>query len=401
MKVKLTMKDRPDSSGRKPTAASGSKKHHKPDRRKRPDQRHSQKQQTPAARTEKTGTAEVQVQPARLHKIMAAAGLGSRRALEQHIRNGEIQLNGKTATLGQSLKLHDRLQWGEREWKVVHEQSPHRSLIYNKPEGEITSRSDPEGRPTVFDRLPFLKGARWVAVGRLDINTTGLLLLTTDGELANAMMHPSNQVDREYVCRVRGLVSDEQIEQLKQGIELEDGPAHFNDIQRMGGPSTASAANQWFQVTLLEGRNREVRRLWEAMNHMVSRLKRVRYGAAKLPKGLKVGHWYEISEQDHRVLREDVGLLHVTPELSLQPAGAETAAGARSGRDPRAPKGKRIPGDPWSSAGGRRSGRGKQTVRSADYEKPAKRRVSKPGSPTGAGRRTATKPGGKPGGGKR
>ena len=156
-----------------------------------------------------------------------------------------------------------------------------RTLIYNKPEGEVTTRNDPDGRPTVFDHMPRVEGARWVTVGRLDINTTGLLLLTTDGELANAMMHPSNRVDREYVCRIRGMVSDEQVAQLKEGVQLDDGLARFSDIQRM----PTGAGNQWFQVTLLEGRNREVRRLWEAVGCMVSRLKRVRYGAARLTQG--------------------------------------------------------------------------------------------------------------------
>jgi 23S rRNA pseudouridine2605 synthase len=344
---------------------------------------------------------------------MAAAGLGSRRALEQHIESGEIQLNGAAASLGQTVAIGDRLQWGEQEWRVVTGSSQHRSLIYNKPEGEITSRSDPEGRPTVFDHLPKLKGARWVAIGRLDINTTGLLLLTTDGELANAMMHPSNRVDREYVCRIRGLVSDEQVEQLKNGVELEDGPAHFNDVRRMGGPDAAAwgkpdaaglrqaagtnparaAANQWFQVTLLEGRNREVRRLWESLGHMVSRLKRVRYGAAMLPKGLKVGHWHEVSAREHQVLREDVGLPAAATELTLKPVAVASSAGRQNARP-----GRKAGSDaaqervwPGRKPGGRRTGRGKQTLRSADVEKPrrqpGKAAISKPGSPAGGGRR--------------
>lgn len=376
----------------------------------RPDKRsvkHSGKHSNKRPVADKPDTT-AQVQQVRLQKIMAAAGLGSRRALEQHIENREILLNGASASLGQTVAIGDRLQWGEREWRVVAEQTRHRSLIYNKPEGEITSRSDPEGRATVFDRLPPLKGARWVAVGRLDINTTGLLLLTTDGDLANAMMHPSNRVDREYVCRIRGLVSDEQVEQLKSGVMLEDGPAHFNDVRRMGGPDAGaygkpdgrntavpaaqSGANQWFQVTLLEGRNREVRRMWEALGHMVSRLKRVRYGAAMLPKGLKVGRWHEVSAREHQVLREDVGLPAAPAELGLQPLGAAAPAAAPRGR-----KGK--PGDRRQSSG-RRTGRGKQTLRSAEAEKQnrqarkpvgSRTSVAKPGSPVGGGRR----PGGK------
>ena len=304
---------------------------------------------------------------------MAAAGLGSRRALEQHIRDGSILLNGKPATLGISVRDGDRLQWDEREWQVSGENLQHRTLVYNKPEGEITSRSDPEGRPTVFDNMPFLRDSRWVAIGRLDINTTGLLLLTTDGELAHAMMHPSNQVDREYICRVRGLVSDENIEQLKTGVLLDDGMAHFNDVQRMGG----TGANQWYQVTLLEGRNREVRRLWEAMEHMVSRLKRVRYGAALLPKGLKVGRYHEISPRDHRVLREDVGLVEAGSELVLQAIHKPGQQGRKGAKT----RGRKTPGAKPASASRH------QNKRHGDGSRPDRQRVDKPGSPAGGGRR--------------
>lgn len=351
-------------------------------------------------------------QPARLHKVMAAAGLGSRRALEQEIRAGTVQLNGAVATLGQSIKVGDRLQWGEREWLVVGEQSQHRTLIYNKPEGEITSRSDPEGRPAVFDHLPHLKDARWVAIGRLDINTTGLLLLTTDGELANAMMHPSSQVDREYVCRVRGLVSDEQVMQLKEGVMLDDGPAHFNDVKRMGGPSSSQlGANQWYQVTLLEGRNREVRRLWEAMEHMVSRLKRVRYGAALLPKGLKMGQWHEVTPKEHQVLREDVGLTEMTAELNLQrmvnrqkPAKKHSSRSTRTQHKRAAAttdashpwtagrRGSRPKDQPNERSTGTKSGAQRSSRQGAAGRVSESGRNSRPGSPAGVGRRPGTKP---------
>ncbi len=245
---------------------------------------------------------------------MAAAGLGSRRAMETRIKDGSVLLNDEAATIGQNIKTGDRIKFQDRDFRVVADSVQHRTLIYNKPEGELTTRSDPQGRPTVFDSMPFVKGGRWIAVGRLDINTTGLLILTTDGELAHAMMHPSNQVDREYVCRIRGEVSDQQMENLHKGVELKDGPAHFSDIKRLPGSST----NQWFQVTILEGRNREVRRLWESQACMVSRLKRVRYGAATLPKGLRVGRFSEISTRDHHILREDVKLKPRSSTLSLR-----------------------------------------------------------------------------------
>lgn len=253
--------------------------------------------------------------PERLQKIMATAGLGSRRALEQRIKQGEVKINGQVASLGQPAKSGDSINLDQQNWKVIVAGSTHRSLIYNKPVGEITTRDDPQGRPTVFDHLPDIKGARWIAVGRLDINTSGLLLMTTDGELANAMMHPSNKVDREYACRVFGEVGEEQLANLRKGVMLDDGPAHFSDIVGAGG----NGGNHWYHVTLLEGRNREVRRLWASQGVTVSRLKRVRYGAVFLPKRLRMGDWSELKPRDQRVLREDVGLESSPVHLGLKP----------------------------------------------------------------------------------
>jgi 23S rRNA pseudouridine2605 synthase len=276
----------------------------------------------------------------RLQKVMAAAGLGSRRALEQRIAVGEVTVDGRTATLGQSVSEGSIIGFADRRWQVVDQSARHRTLIYNKPEGEVTSRADPESRPTVFDRLPPVRDGRWVAIGRLDINTTGLLLLTTDGELANAMMHPSSNVDREYACRIRGQAGAEQLERLMQGVELEDGPARFSDIQVAGG----SGENHWYHVTIMEGRNREVRRLWESQGLTVSRLKRVRYGAAFLPRRLRMGQWSEISPREHAVLREDVGLPAAAEALTLKelgPPGGARKTAKRPRKRPAEQRGKR------------------------------------------------------------
>ena len=254
----------------------------------------------------------------RLQKVMARAGVGSRREIDGKIESGLLTVNGQTAATGTLVGPGDQVGMEGRSWKVVSKPVRFRTLIYNKPEGEVTTRSDPEGRPTVFDKLPRLQNQRWIAVGRLDINTTGLLLLTTDGELANAMMHPSKGVDREYACRIHGNVTQEQLARLREGVELDDGPAHFTDIQPAGG----QGANRWFHVVLMEGKNREVRRLWQSQGLQVSRLKRVRYGAAFLPKHMHVGRWREIAPEEHTILREDVGLGSVTQILTLQPMGA-------------------------------------------------------------------------------
>jgi 23S rRNA pseudouridine2605 synthase len=348
----------------------------------------------PASVREKPGEAPAESGSDRLQKVMAASGMGSRRALEKLISAGMVLVNGQPAKLGQSVRAGDRIRFQDRDWQVTAETAHHRTLIYNKPEGELTTRSDPEGRPTVFDRLPWLADARWVAVGRLDINTTGLLLLTTDGELANALMHPSSQVDREYVCRIRGLVSDEQLEQLREGVLLDGSPARFSDIQRMAVDGTAG--NQWFQVTILEGRNREVRRLWEAVGCMVSRLKRVRYGAATLPKGLRVGTFSEVTPRDHRVLRQDVRLPVASARLILQEVKTLGKPARPTGRKmptvnvqgqaadrPARPTGTR---GKYSGGGRTRGSASDRTDRPARPDRSA-RPSAKPGSPAGAGRR--------------
>jgi 23S rRNA pseudouridine2605 synthase len=244
---------------------------------------------------------------------MAAAGLGSRRGLEKRIEAGEVRLNDEVAILGSTVEAGDRIEIDGRRYRAEAANSTHRTLVYHKPEGEVTTRSDPEGRRTVFDRLPSVNEGRWIAIGRLDLNTAGLLLLTTDGELANRMMHPSGQVDREYLCRIRGPVSEEQIQQLLEGVRLDDGVARFSDI--VAGEVTSGHA--WYTVTIMEGRNREVRRLWEAVGVQVARLKRVRFGPVFLSARLRTGRYEELSPQDHRILRQDVGLADQPTELKL------------------------------------------------------------------------------------
>lgn len=262
-----------------------------------------------------TDTASKTKASERLHKVLAQAGLGSRRLLEERIAQGAVKVNGATAQTGQSVASGDRIEIDGKTFVASALSEPGSVLIYNKPEGEVTTREDPEGRPTVFDALPRLKGARWIAVGRLDINTTGLLLLTTDGELANALMHPSGNIEREYVCRIHGEVPDNVVDRLARGVALEDGPAKFEKIERIG----SSDSHAWFQVVITEGRNREVRRLWESQGYQVSRLKRVRYGDITLPRLLKRGQCVELEQTKVDALRAHFGLDNNAPVLTLQP----------------------------------------------------------------------------------
>ncbi|WP_158885012.1 pseudouridine synthase [Rhodanobacter sp. L36] len=252
----------------------------------------------------------------RLHKVLANAGLGSRRMLEVRIQSGEVELNGAPASIGTSVHAGDRVVLDGKQFVVATDSRDDTEvLIYHKPEGVLTTRDDPEGRPTVFEQLPRLKGARWVAVGRLDINTTGLLLLTTDGELANALMHPKSGLEREYLCRVHGEVPDEIIERLKAGVELDDGPARFDEIAII----SRGGSHSWFRVVIREGRNREVRRLWDSQGFLVSRLKRIRYGKIELPRGLRRGDCESLDAESVKQLREQTGLGAPQPVLTLSP----------------------------------------------------------------------------------
>lgn len=230
----------------------------------------------------------------KLHKMLAQAGLGSRREMEELIASGRVTVNGKVAEVGVRVSESDVVRLDRRITKLKFATRLPRVLLYHKPEGEIVSRSDPEHRPSVFDKLPRISGAKWVAVGRLDFNSSGLLLFTTSGELANRLMHPRYDIEREYAVRVRGMLAPAQIRQLEKGVDIGDGVARFEALEDRGG----EGANHWYHVVLKEGRNREVRRMFEAVGLAVSRLIRVRYGSIVLPPRLKRGHWLELAPEE-------------------------------------------------------------------------------------------------------
>ncbi|MGD8913575.1 MAG: pseudouridine synthase [Candidatus Thiodiazotropha sp.] len=267
----------------------------------------------------------------RLQKVLANAGMGSRRQIEGWIVEGRVEVNGVAAELGQRVNPDDVIFVdGKRVAKRLLEAPVREVIVYNKPEGELVTRKDPEGRHTVFERMPKLKHGRWIPVGRLDINSSGLLLLTTDGELANQLMHPSRQVEREYAVRVMGEVTEEQLKTLTHGVELEDGPARFEEIVESGG----EGINRWFHVVIMEGRQREVRRMWEAVGARVSRLKRVRYGSVILESALKVGRWRYLTEQEVNDLLINMGHSVAKPSKSHRGKSPQREQKGRKGSKP-------------------------------------------------------------------
>lgn len=249
----------------------------------------------------------------RLHKMLAQAGVGSRREMEELIRAGKVTVNGQVAEVGAQVEEDDVVKVNGRLVRFRQAARLPRILLYHKPEGEIVSRDDPERRESVFDVLPPVRGGKWIAVGRLDFNTSGLLIFTTSGELANHLMHPRFEVDREYAIRVRGELTPDQLQQLRNGIEMEDGLARFESLLDEGG----EGSNHWYRGVLKEGRNREVRRLFEHMGLTVSRLMRVRFGMLSLPPRVKRGRWLELEPEQVAAVLNWAGI--VLPETREMP----------------------------------------------------------------------------------
>ena len=233
----------------------------------------------------------------KLQKVLARSGLGSRREMDRWIEAGRITVDGRPAKLGDRVESRVRIAVDGKPLDIAPAEET-RCILYHKPTGEVCSRNDPQGRRNVFQRLPKLKSGRWISIGRLDYNTSGLLLFTTDGELANGLMHPSSNIEREYMVRVMGNVDEAMLERMKERVMLDDGIARFTDIQVGGG----DGINRWYYVVLMEGRNREVRRLWESQGLTVSRLKRVRYGDVFIPSRVKQGQWIELEPKEVKSL---------------------------------------------------------------------------------------------------
>jgi 23S rRNA pseudouridine2605 synthase len=265
----------------------------------------------------------------KLQKVLARTGMGSRREMERWIEGGRVTIDGKPAMLGDRVDHRARIAVDGRLIDIAPAEKT-RCILYHKPTGEVCSRKDPQGRRTVYQRLPKLKSGRWISIGRLDYNTSGLLLFTTDGELANVLMHPSSNIEREYMVRVMGAVDKDMLQRMLDGVMLDDGVARFTDIQDGGG----DGINHWYYVVLMEGRNREVRRLWESQGLTVSRLKRVRYGDVFIPSKVKQGQWVELEPKEVKSLYRLGSLPPKAPQRTTirEKETMERQFGKRSGR---------------------------------------------------------------------
>lgn len=298
-----------------------------------------------------------QVETPKLHKVLAQAGLGSRLEMEQLILEGRISVNNEPAHIGQRIQYGDQIKVNGKPIRFRIDPPPARVLAYHKPVGEVVTHDDPQNRPTVFRKLPKLVHGKWQSVGRLDLNTEGLLLFTSSGELANKLMHPRFGLEREYAVRVLGALSNEEKQRLLEGVRLDDGMAAFGSIEEGGG----EGSNCWYRVTISEGRNREVRRMFEAVGHAVSRLIRIRYGAMLLPRGLRRGAWVELDDADIRRLMQAAGVAPTKPE-GARPGSAPVGRRAGGGRPQRGdvrssgPRGSGGPGKGGGKAGGPRGG---------------------------------------------
>ncbi len=270
----------------------------------------------------------------KLHKVLAQAGLGSRLEMEQLILEGRISVNAEPAHIGQRIQFGDTVKVNGKPIRLRIDPPPPRVIAYHKPVGEVVTHDDPQNRPTVFRRLPKLFQGKWQSVGRLDLNTEGLLLLTSSGELANKLMHPRFGLEREYAVRVLGALNNEEKKRLLEGVQLDDGVAQFGSIEAGGG----EGANCWYRVTISEGRNREVRRMFEAVGHAVSRLIRIRYGAMVLPRGLKRGAFVELDERDIWALTNAVSRSESRADSRAVPGGQAGPAGETGGEQRQGPR---------------------------------------------------------------
>jgi 23S rRNA pseudouridine2605 synthase len=296
-----------------------------------------------------------QAETPKLHKVLAQAGMGSRLEMEQLILEGRITVNNEPAHIGQRVQFGDHVKVNGKPIRFRIEPPPARVIAYHKPVGEVVTHDDPQNRPTVFRRLPKLYQGKWQSVGRLDLNTEGLLLFTSSGELANNLMHPRFGLEREYAVRVLGALNKEEKKRLLEGVKLDDGVAQFGSIEEGGG----EGSNCWYRVTISEGRNREVRRMFEAVGHAVSRLIRIRYGAMMLPRGLKRGAWMELDEGDIKSLMQVVSV-RTSREIGEDGvlASADSQKREGGGRDPAVRNQRRgsVRGSgPRSSGSGQRS----------------------------------------------